>query len=228
MTRKALVRTAVAAFIAYVALLRPAQQHWGASRREVEADYPGDGVVHRPWMTATRAVTIDASPAEVWPWLVQMGGYTRAGWYSYDWIDNGGRPSAERIVPELQSLTVGDVMATAPNGEGFSVEAIDPPHCLVLTIRRSQMVISSVFVLIRVGWQRTRLVNRVRLQPRRGLAAFVLWLGMDTGETVMARRMLLGIKRRAERLRRVPDAVLEGGRVQRLGSTHALRGAPRV
>lgn len=60
-----------------------------------------------------------ARPQEVWPWLVQMGGYTRTGWYSYDHIDNAGRPSADHIVPGLQHLQIGDVLPTAPDGEGL-------------------------------------------------------------------------------------------------------------
>lgn len=71
----------------------------------------------------------------MWPWLVQMGGYTRAGWCSYDRFDNAGRPSAQRIVPDLQHLEVGDVMLTMPDGTGLQVEALDPGRSLVLVIR---------------------------------------------------------------------------------------------
>ena len=71
---------------------------------------PGDEIAPRPIFNATRAVTIDASPAAIWPWLVQIG-YGRAGWYSaMDWFDNAGVPSADRIVPALQRLEVGDTM----------------------------------------------------------------------------------------------------------------------
>ena len=182
----------------YLGCVRPWQQNWGARPGEIEAALPGDAIVTRPWMCATRAVTIETAPEAVWPWLVQMGGYTRAGWYSRDWIDNGGRPSADRLRPELQGLRAGDVMATAADGSGFTVEAIDAPRSLVLAIREPAITISSVYVLGPAGASRTRLVNRVRLRPHRGLVAFLLWLGMDTGELYMARPMLLGIKRRAE------------------------------
>lgn len=194
----------------YSKYVRPWQQNWGARPGEIEAQLPGDDLVVKPWMRATRAISIEAPPEAIWPWLVQMGGYTRGGWYSRDWIDNGGRPSAERIIPELQSLQLGDVMATSADDRGFTVVAIDPPRTLVLAIREPQITISSVYALISEGSSTTRLINRVCLRPHRSVAAFLLWLGMDTGELYMTRPMLLGIKRRAECLQ------LEAGR-QELG-----------
>src|ERR671932_1286429 len=87
----------------YLAGYRPLQLHWGATDTEIAQAMPGDEIAPRPIFNATRAVTIDAPPEAVWPWLVQIG-YRRAGWYSnLDSFDNAGIPSAERIVPELQS-----------------------------------------------------------------------------------------------------------------------------
>src|SRR6476646_5195066 len=91
----------------YVRFIRPWQLRWGATDDEVARAMPGDEVVLQPTFNATRALTIQARPEEIWPWLVQIG-ITRAGWYSYDWVDNLGRPSAERILPDLQRLAVGD------------------------------------------------------------------------------------------------------------------------
>ena len=79
--------------------------------------------------STTRAITIDAPPVEVWPWLVQIG-FGRAGWYSYDWIDNDGKPSADRIIDDLQGLTVGDRIPMTPD-LGFVVTVIDAPSILV-------------------------------------------------------------------------------------------------
>jgi len=87
----------------YLLLIRPWQLRWGATDEEVVRTMPGDDIVKHPTFNATRAVTINARPEAIWPWLVQMG-MARAGWYSYDWIDNLGRPSAERLIPELQHL----------------------------------------------------------------------------------------------------------------------------
>ena len=85
-------------------------------------------MVPRPTFNATRAISIAAPPAEIWPWLVQVG-LTRAGWYSYDLLDNLGRRSARRIIPELQHLTVGDVIPMSPDGkQGMTVHSLDLPH----------------------------------------------------------------------------------------------------
>ena len=86
----------------YLRFIRPWQLRWGATDEEVARAMPGDDVVKHPTFNATRAVTIQARPEQIWPWLVQIGVTPRAGWYSYDWLDNLGIPSAERIVPEWQ------------------------------------------------------------------------------------------------------------------------------
>jgi hypothetical protein len=88
-------------FGVYLRFIRPWQLRWGATDEEVARAIPGDDVVKSPTFHATRGVTVQARPEEIWPWLLQMG-VTRAGWYSYDLFDNLGKPSAERIIPELQ------------------------------------------------------------------------------------------------------------------------------
>lgn len=178
------------------------QVRWGATGQEVAESLPGDEVVDRAWWSATRAITINAAPGQVWPWLAQMGGYTRAGWYSYDWIDNAGRPSAARIVPELQDLAVGEVLATSADGSGFRVQAVDPGRCLVLVIPDPDVAVSSVFVLREAGPHCTRLVTRLRIGGRPTVRALVFTAAMDVGDFVMFRRTLLGIRDRAERLTR--------------------------
>lgn len=112
-------------------------------------------------MCATRAITIQAPPEAVWPWLVQMGGYTRAGWYSYDRFDNAGVPSANRGIPDLQDLQVGDIMLSSPS-EGFVVRNVDPERSLVLDLEHRGARITSVLMLSPLPNERTRLVIRVR------------------------------------------------------------------
>jgi hypothetical protein len=85
--------------------VQPWQHRWGATDEEVGAAMPGDDLIPDAAST-TRAISIAAPPEQVWPWLAQLG-FGRAGWYSYDWIDNDGQPSADRIIPELQQLQVG-------------------------------------------------------------------------------------------------------------------------
>ena len=103
------------AAVAYIRYIRPWQLAWGATPEEVTRRLPSDALVRKPTFDATRAITLDAPPEQVWPWLVQMG-LTRAGWYSYDLLDNLGRPSARRIVPELQGLAPGDIVPMSPDG----------------------------------------------------------------------------------------------------------------
>jgi len=122
---------AAAATAFYVRYARPWQLTWGAVPDEVSRPLPGDDLVPRPTFNATRAITIAAPPEEVWPWLVQVG-LTRAGWYSYDILDNLGRPSARHIVPELQNLAVGDVIPMSPDGkQGMRVQSMDPPRSMI-------------------------------------------------------------------------------------------------
>ena len=100
----------------YRVLIRPWQLRWGATDAEVKRSMPGDDIVREPSFNATRAVTIHAPAENIYPWIVQMG-VTRAGWYSYDLLDNLGRPSAENILTENQTIQVGDLIPMSPNGK---------------------------------------------------------------------------------------------------------------
>ena len=102
---------------------------WGIDPADKEKVLPGDDLVPEAQAIDTRRIDIDAPPEAVWPWLVQMG-YGRAGWYSYDELDTN-HPSADRIVPELQQLAIGDIVPTHPGG-GFEVKVMEPGEALVL------------------------------------------------------------------------------------------------
>ncbi|MFN8034658.1 MAG: hypothetical protein U0V73_01815 [Acidimicrobiia bacterium] len=118
----------------YVLMLRPRLVRWGATDEEVARPYPGADLVPEGQRVSTMAVTIDAPSAAVWPWLVQMG-WGRAGWYSWDRLDNGGRPSARELHPEWQQLSVGDVLpAWSPGGpvDAWQVAALEPGRFLGL------------------------------------------------------------------------------------------------
>lgn len=181
----------------YLLAVRPWHLRWGATDEEVRRPLPGDDIVPQAQLLATRAISIHAPPAAVWPWLVQMGGYTRGGWYSYDRIDNGGARSASRIVPELQDLRVGDVMPTAPDGTGFVVERMAPERHLVMAIRRRTGTVTCAIVLdgVREG---TRLIIRLRVHVRPTVRGLAFLVAMDVGDWVMMRRQLLGIRERVE------------------------------
>ena len=151
-----------AALAAYLLLIRPRQLRWGAADEEVARALPGDDVVERPTFSATRAVTIAARPNQIWPWLVQMG-FHRAGWYSYDWIDNLGRRSAERIIPELQHLRVGDLIPMSPGGKfGVWVKDFEPNRWLLWWDKTGTT--TWLWVLDPVDETRTRLISRVRMR----------------------------------------------------------------
>jgi hypothetical protein len=105
-----------------------------ATTLEKRRPLPGDSFVPKPIFTSTHAIAIDAAPEQVWPWIAQMGA-GRAGWYSWDAIDNGGTPSATSILPALQAIESGDVMPAIPGAtDAFVVAAVDPPRNLVLTV----------------------------------------------------------------------------------------------
>jgi hypothetical protein len=107
---------------------------WGIDSEEAAKALPGDEIVADAEAVDTRGIDIAAPPREVWPWLVQMG-YGRAGWYSYDELDMD-RPSADRIVPELQQLEIGDLLPTHPGG-GFVVKVVEPKKALVVYADRA-------------------------------------------------------------------------------------------
>jgi hypothetical protein len=127
--RLALLGAIVSAGVAAVRGLNRWRSSWGVDPADVDRILPGDDLVPSPAHTETRGIDIAAPPAAVWPWLVQMG-YERAGWYSYDQLDMKGR-SAEEIVPELQSIKVGDVLPTFPGG-GFEVRTVDDGRALAV------------------------------------------------------------------------------------------------
>ena len=130
MKRRLLAGAALGAgLIVYQRVVRPWWWSWGVDARDVGRDMPGDDLVPDSTAADTRSIEIDAPPSGVWPWLVQMG-YGRAGWYSYDSIDMAGA-SSRRILPEWQSLEVGDVVPTHPGG-GFEVRVADTERALVL------------------------------------------------------------------------------------------------
>jgi hypothetical protein len=174
----------------------------------------------------THAITIDAPIQRVWPWLAQMGS-DRAGWYSWDAIDNGGKPSALNIVPDFQTVAPGDVMPAVPGAkDAFVVAAVDPPRDLVLTAPEGSggKAVSWEHFLESLDGNRTRLIlrgrissrwlDRSRAEPPTGYRRIFIervyaWLARlpspllfgvaGFGHRIMEARHLRGIKRRAER-----------------------------
>jgi len=189
--------TVVMAVSLYLLSIRPWQLRWGASDYEVAREMPCDDFIVDPTFNATRAVTIDAPPEMIWPWLLQIG-HKRAGWYSYDWIDNLGKPSATRVIPELQNLKEGDLIPASPDGKiGFTVHTIVPNEYMVWGAPGEM---SWLWYLDPVSKTRTRLITRVRLKYRWTHPSILFYLCLDVGDIIMMRKCMLGIKERAESL----------------------------
>ncbi len=187
---------------AYVLLIRPWHLTWGATDEEVRRPMLGDEIHASPSFNATRAVTIEAGPEHIWPWLVQMG-YRRAGFYSYDRIDNDGVPSADHIISEYQNLKVGDRIPMAPNAYAEVLE-MDPHHSMLWVFRGDGQWEDATWAwgLYQDDSHRTRLVSRLRVTYKWARPSIVPMLVTDVVELAMMRECLLGVKRRAEKLAR--------------------------
>jgi hypothetical protein len=191
------------ALLAGYVLLRPRLNNWGATADERDATLPGDELVPRPSYQTTRAVTADAPPEDVWPWLVQLGA-GRGGLYSYEWLDVLfgvlDAPSAERILPQHQRLEAGDEISLGVEGGGLLVERVDPERALVTVSEAfTDGTLTWVFALEPLADGRTRLLTRNRARVEWSPRAVLTLVGLEPAAFAMTRKMLLGIKRRAER-----------------------------
>jgi hypothetical protein len=178
-------------------LMRRRHRTWGATPAEVAAAMPGDSLLPRAQYRATRAVTIAATPAEVWPWLVQVG-CTRAGWYADDLLDNFARPSAWEIVPELQDLRVGQWLPMVPNPTERTVFVVDSFAAPSWLLWRGS-IRTWAWRLVPLEQGCTRLITRLHtIYDWRRPWTPVTVLLMELADYPMMRRMLRGIRARAE------------------------------
>lgn len=192
--------------IVYWLPLRRWMSRWGTTSEERARRMAGDELISDANQRTTHAVTVDASPDDIWPWLVQIG-FQRGGLYSYDWLDRLfgflDRPSATRILPEFQQLAVGDRILLGH--EELTVGVLEPPHALALIDHSHGMEWVWQFGLYPLDDRHTRFVSRgTERVPHTAIA----WLGMRLMEPaafIMTRRMLLGVKERAEALRTPSD-----------------------
>ncbi len=200
----------------YAMLVRPWHRRWGASEEEAARPLPGDELIPVPAWSATHAITIDAPPEAVWPWLVQLG-QGRGGFYTYDFLENMiglDIHSADRILPEYQALQVGDLIPLAPGGFGIPVAALDPARTLLLHGDTRLGGAETEFMALRPGdymattWLfqleagpggTTRLIERFRADYNRSPLNVIFYhFLLEPGSFIMERGMLLGLKRRVE------------------------------
>ena len=166
----------------------------------------GDDLIPHPIGVVNHAITIDRPPSAVWPWLAQMGA-GRAGWYTYDFIDNGGHRSADRILPQYQKIAAGTIMPALPGAKDvFVVARCDPDHSLVLGWRQSDGKYQTTwaFALTQPMRGETRLIVRGRVAPGYRPHGLPQWAAMLMGRPahfIMERKQLLSLARRAEHSR---------------------------
>jgi len=191
------VGSIAAAALVYRCLLRRRIMNWGATDAEVDARLPGDELLEHADGVATRAITVDAAASAVWPWIAQMGPLPRGGAYTYDWIENLlglDMHSADRVLPDYQHPQVGDTLGYGKNRMRF--ERVEPRRVLATRSEDGNWVWS--FVLEEQDGK-TRLISRNRFRLP-SLTARIGMLPMEPASLVMERKMLQGIKQRAERL----------------------------
>jgi hypothetical protein len=181
----------------YLALVRRPVLTWGASEAEADSRLPGDELLEDADAVATRAIEIRASTSAVWPWIAQMGPSPRGGAYTYDWIENLlglNMHSADTVLPEFQHPEVGDTIGFGANR--MRLERVEPECVLAWRSQDGNWVWT--FVLNQtIGT--TRLISRNRFRLPR-LVDRIGMVPMEPASLVMERKMLLGIKQRAERL----------------------------
>jgi hypothetical protein len=194
--------------VVYAFVVRPWHLRRGSTKDEAQRSLPGDELVPDPKFVWNQAITINAPAAEVWPWVVQIGNQ-RAGWYSWDGIHrllgvagsvDDPRGSANRIIPELQNLELGDKIRMMPEEmgiPGYSVVSIEPDRALVTHVD-DENASSWVWVLDPTDAETTRLIVRFRQKWEPGLMGLAIWIGDELGSLVMQPKTLSGIKRRAE------------------------------
>ena len=206
---------AIAVTVILSPFLRSWYRKWGATAADVRRTLPGDEIVSHPRSDLTCAISIRSADEQVWPWVVQIG-CQRAGWYSYDLLDNGGIDSARRIHPEYQQLEIGDhISATPDGGVSYPVAAIEARKALVLggTLNTqtgkaadpadpnlaAYFSGSNTFFLDEPTPGVTRLVFRIRLDWNPSTLNTIAYrIFLEPISFVMARKMLLGIKERVE------------------------------
>ena len=205
MLRKILIRIlaglALIVLIMAVYLLwaRPYQLHWGATQEEINQPMPGDELDAHPTFLATRAITIEGTPHEIWPWLVQMG-YDRAGYYGYDIIENLGSKrgphSPEHIVPELQNVKVGDEVPISAAGS-WVFYAIEPEHYFIWSGETGDSAFT--WALYPIDENHTRLVSRIRWSHHWSEPSLIpLDLFTEFTDHLAIRKILHGVKGRVE------------------------------
>jgi len=186
----------------YLVVCRPYQLHWGATDSEIERPMAGDELTPNPSFLATRAITIEGGPEEIWPWLLQMG-YGRAGYYGYDLLENAGSPeglkSADEILPRFQTFVVGDEVPISAV-VSMKFHEIEPNRHLIWLGSEVTNPGAFTWALYPLDEDRTRLVSRIRWSYHPAtIGNFALELFTEFADHIAVRKILQGVKQRVER-----------------------------
>lgn len=180
----------------YLFLIRPWHLRWGSTREEVQLSLPGDLLVAKPDFNATRAITIYASPAKIWRWIIQIGS-NRAGWYSIDRLDNGGKRSTSTILPAFQHIETGQFIPfTADQRNGMWVKEFKENDFILWVDKDGKA--SWLWKLIPAADGKTRLLTRLRTKYSWKGIWIIYYLLYDMGDIIMMSKCMKGIKKRAE------------------------------
>jgi hypothetical protein len=182
--------------VLYFFVIRPRTLRWGATYKEAQYRLTGNDIVKKPHFVATRAVTINAPPNEVWKWIIQIGS-KRAGWYSIDWIDNGGVPSAKEILPEFQKIEEGYFIPFTLNQKhGMWVKEYIENEYILWGDKKNSATWG--WFLKQMENNQTRLITRLRIRYKFTFPRILFYILTDLGDFIMMRKCMLGIKERAE------------------------------
>jgi len=181
----------------YLFIFRPWQLNWGATTPEIKRSMHGDDIVIKPTFKATRAITVKAKAEDIYPWIVQMG-VTRAGWYSYDLLDNLAKPSAKVILPEFQNLKIGDIIPMSPDGkQGMFVKDFKKNEWMLWWDNKGDS--SWSWEIYPEGESSCRMITRVRVKYNFFSFDILFNLLIEFFDIWMMRKCMKGIKQRPEK-----------------------------
>lgn len=183
--------------VIYLLVIRPWHLKWGATREELMLELPGDKKIQHPDFNATRGITIRSTPELVWRWIIQIGS-KRAGWYSIDWMDNGGIRSSDEILSEFQKIETGQFIPFTPDQKNGMWVSEYKAHNYILWADKEGKA-TWLWYLYPIDKTCSRLVTRLRTKYNWKGIWIIYYILYDIGDIVMMRKCLKGIKRRAER-----------------------------
>jgi len=180
----------------YLLVLRPWHLRWGATDNDLALSLPGDSLVTNPDFNATRGITINSTPEEIWKWIIQIGS-RRAGWYSIDWMDNAGIKSSNELLPEFQRIETGQFIPFTPDQKnGMWVKEFKENEYILWVDKEGRA--TWLWYLYPVDEKQTRLLTRLRTKYVWKGFWIIYYLLYDFGDIVMMSKCMKGIKKRAE------------------------------